>query len=294
MSADRKTEHAVISDISWEHKLAITGASHHRTELPCQDYAEVKRDTASGHLYRILAVADGHGDPKHDLSQIGSRLAVTAALEELRLLFENEARNGPPNRKSIADAFKSRLPRAVTNRWRRLVQDDANSTDEAANYTRYGTTLLIALITTSEVYLGQIGDGDILAVNPEDNNVEQVFSPRSVRIGTATDSLCMPNASRLWQTGVISLDRVALLLLATDGLGDSFEDQAGLQKFAADVHDQLSRPGGRELVETRLTRWLQELTEKGSGDDIAVAMFAAHAPNRGLYEGSPGDGATSP
>ena len=57
------------------YSLSVQGARHLHDTIPCQDHS----------LYTIdedvifLGVADGHGDAKHALSHVGSRLALEVA-----------------------------------------------------------------------------------------------------------------------------------------------------------------------------------------------------------------------
>ena len=74
--------------------------------------------------------------------------------------------------------------------------------------------------------------------------------------------------------GVLSAESVlpALVLAATDGYANSFADDAGFLQVGSDLLAMI-RADGLELVSGELARWLSEVSELGSGDDVTVGTI---------------------
>lgn len=296
---------------------SVRGASHAREETPCQDAYALFAASDDGKPL-ILAIADGHGDARHDQSQFGSRFAVGAAVDELSDLFVeftpadtrvrntrshwgwasahlldpvrellarrwSQADRRPPEvfRKSyshLAHSFGTDFPRRLQRWWNELVRTDSESrglnTGSAAEdesvFSRYGTTLLVAMVTPELLLLGQLGDGDLLLVGP-DGTVESPLPRAPDLIGNSTYSLSTSDAPRLWVTACIARPRAGLLLLSSDGLANSFASDESFYQFARSLRSRI-REFGAEAVASQLRGWLERYSEEGSGDDITIAL----------------------
>jgi serine/threonine protein phosphatase PrpC len=239
---------------------------------PCQDAYGIASGAVAGLPYVAIALADGHGSEKHDLSEFGAALAAKAGLEEMQSLFFHYGIEG---KSSLKHNFRDHFPRKVVSRWCRSVLEDAKdrlgeeglSSGEGQNvYRRYGTTLLTALVTSDAVIVGRIGDGDILLVK-RDGAVEAPFREDLTLLGSATHSMSSPDANRLWQTAWFQETSDSLLLLATDGLGNAIS----LDKFAGTLKDRIEKYG-IEKVAAAIPKWLDDLSVGGSDDDITLAL----------------------
>ena len=69
--------------LGWAVACSRVGASHRRAGKPCQDAYALGTGSGAGAPYIAVAVADGHGDDRHDLSHFGSALAVILLLISL-------------------------------------------------------------------------------------------------------------------------------------------------------------------------------------------------------------------
>jgi serine/threonine protein phosphatase PrpC len=257
------------------------GASHRRAGVPCQDACVVWPGSAGGEPCLVLAVADGHGDERHDLSHQGAALAVKSAVDQLLAVFAPFGPQG--SRSSLAANFKADFPRRVGRQWREAVLADAHrrcggpapGPEEApATLTRYGTTLLAALVVPEAVLLAQIGDGEALLVGP-DRAVEAPFHKDPGLVGTETHSLSTPEAHLLWQTAALERRDGALLVLATDGLTDAFEGGPGEgREFHRFAESLLGRIGefGIQPVAASIPAWLDGYSERVTGDDVTLAL----------------------
>jgi serine/threonine protein phosphatase PrpC len=233
--------------------------------------------SVSGQPCLAVAVADGHGDERHDRSEYGAALAVRTAIDELSTLFVHSIADSAQAR--LANDFKSDFPRRVGRRWREAVTDDGRRrTPELADaqredsglYVRYGTTLLAALLVCDTLLVGQVGDGSILLVRP-DGEVECPLAGDGDDVGTVTDSLCSPDAHLRWRTAALRPGAGGLLLLATDGLTNAFADDGQWHTFARSLAGRLSNYGPGPVAST-LAEWLDGYSEHASGDDVTLAV----------------------
>jgi serine/threonine protein phosphatase PrpC len=255
-----------------------TGAAHQRGGLPCQDAHALWSGSAAGQPYLAVAIADGHGDARHDQSHCGAALAVRTAVHEMSAFHLHFGIHGSPA--ALKTSFKADFPRRVNRQWRAAVLEDArtrlnlvseNPEEEQRIYSRYGTTLLTALITADLVLLGQIGDGDFLFIR-DDGIVDCPLPPDESLIGQQTASLSSARAPHLWQTTVLDRATGGVLLLATDGLANAFVDSPQFHTFARSLTERM-REFGVSAVAESLPAWLDHYSAQGSGDDITLVLL---------------------
>lgn len=255
----------------------VTGASHLRSETPCQDaYEAVSVTTETGEI-TFLAVADGHGSDKHDLSDHGSRLAVKAAVEIMRELY----RKFGSIPRELARSFKQDMPRLVVRQWQREIKEDAVLRNIAVPddieglqglFSRYGTTLLAAICLPDAVLFGQIGDGNIVYVDPN-GFVELPFAQQSDEmIGNVTYSMSSEQAHLLWATSIRTVEaKPAIFYMCTDGLANSFDSDESFQSFSRSLMENI-REKTLSGLRDHLPPIFQDYTARGSGDDISIAI----------------------
>jgi Serine/threonine protein phosphatase len=257
------------ADLGWAFGCSRRGASHLRKGKPCQDSYALWSGIVGESSHLVAAVADGHGDHLHDLSQRGSSLATrTAVLELLSTGFGAE------------EEFARFFPKRMTDRWRRCVEADVEDRlgttlqdrNRDAEIRRYGTTLLAARVSPGEIHLAQIGDGDILLLGSDDR-LSYPLAVEQELIGLSTYSLASRNAVSLWRTAVLPRGEGGLLLLASDGLSDSFggSDHAEFQRFVRSLRQRIDEYGIGKVAGS-LPHWLSQFSERGSGDDITLVL----------------------
>lgn len=272
---------------------SVRGAAHVRAGLPNQDAIRWLPESGTG-LPLILAVADGHGSARCFRSDVGSRLAVHTATEVVQESLESlpEA----PSFSAVKRWAEEHLPREIVRRWRDVVAGDLlaepfTSAELERLDTRlglderrqialdpilaYGATLLAVLVTESFILYLQLGDGDILTVS-ETGEVSRVPLPADERLfANATTSLCSPDAWRDFRSyfQVLSGPPPALIMVSTDGYGNSFRDEVGFFQVGTDILD-LIRADGLGAVYESLETWLAEASQEGSGDDITLGIIS--------------------
>jgi len=271
------------------------GAKHARAHTRNQDAYKIFPEQRCG-LPLVLAVSDGHGDPKHFRSRVGAKLAVKAAERvSLALLQSNSMSLSVTKR-----LFEESLAREVVKEWRatvaqHLVCHEFTKTEKIKlrkrqgiralhgvilqPETAYGATLLLAIIAGNFLAYLQLGDGDIVTVS-ETGEIGRPVSWDSRHIANETASLCNKDA---WRNAHVkfevaeagrdphSFGTPSLIMLSTDGFSNAFSDEQGFTAFAQDLKKQLDSDD-LDGIEAMLPAWLQEITDS-SGDDV-TACFA--------------------
>lgn len=260
------------------------GASHIRHGLPNQDSIG-PTENPDGSI--ILAVADGHGSPRSFYSDIGSRLAVQAAIEVCKDFIE-QVRDTP-----IAFArnqAEQQIPRRILKKWEdgiRIHHEQNSFSPEEQLLVgapdrypiAYGSTLLVAFATQKYLVAFQLGDGDMLAVSDETGEVSYVIEKDPSLIANETTSLCQKEAWKYFRFRFHLFESrpPALILISSDGYANSFASTSGFMKTGIDFLDILTNQGP-EWLETKLPQWLEEASREGSGDDISVGIIYRKHP----------------
>ena len=291
------------------------GSSHIRKGLPNQDAvnAFVLPD---GSAPVILAVADGHGSEKCFRSQTGASLAVETTHQALREFLDTA---GDKSISAAKDMVEQQVPTRIIRAWKRRVAEHLQShpiteqeleplkavygvtelplpDNEGKSLQPYGATLLGALITADYAVYLQIGDGEILVLSDEGNEVVHPIPEDERLIVNETTSLCQENPLPDFRVVFQRVERVrpALVLLSTDGFPNSFSDPDGLAKFAPKLLAMLrDDPDGIER--DYLPPLLRKASDEGSGDDITLAIaFRPILPPTAITAAASEATATSP
>jgi len=257
----------------------VTGAIHIRQERICQDAIYIHSPNPK---YALACVADGHGSASCPYSDEGARIAVDLVGKLLSGILEDDT-----DPLATLSAHKDIwLPKQIETHWKDAVRsthalkwrkDQENGENQGKfPYILYGTTLLALAATDSFVFALQIGDGNILIVD-QDGSARPILSNTEglASIGEDTESLCMDDAWKYIQTQIIPWNENSngMFLLSTDGYANSFTDTKGFIKAGADFH-RIWQEEGHEYIRDNLLEWLRQSSDKGSGDDIALALIA--------------------
>ncbi|MFT4977154.1 MAG: serine/threonine protein phosphatase PrpC [Myxococcota bacterium] len=258
----------------WEAASVVErGARHVSDGTPCQDAARVYQD---GDMV-IVAVADGHGDPKHARSEDGSRIAVEVTCELLRELGQSLLRESEPSTPlAVEKRLRRHLPGRISWEWNRRVRAHAgHSGDDGgwhADTQLYGSTILGALFTRAISVFVQLGDGDILVVH-EHGPVESIFLPDANIFGSITHSLCQPSSLSHARVRCRAFSpTVRLAMLSTDGVRDSLGDDEAAFLSVGDWLLRRITARGWEPALAALPDWLAELSRRGNGDDVTIGV----------------------
>ncbi|MCL5948529.1 MAG: protein phosphatase 2C domain-containing protein [Actinobacteria bacterium] len=288
---------------------SVQGALHRRVGLPNQDAigwscTQFAGDAASaGDTSDILAVAlaDGHGHPLGIRAQRGASLAVDVALG---LATRDPAALAT---RSGAEKFLDDLATGLPALWMDRVRADLaadpvggielgqlarlNGTTPIRSFQHhpelaYGATAILAVATPDHIILAQLGDGTILTVS-KGGAVSYPLESDPRLVANQTWSLASPDASTHFRTTVLPVTQqvhkytkakntaLELVVLATDGYVNSYQDDAAFEQVGTDVLDMLASHGF-ETLQAQLPAWLETTSERGCGDDVTVA-FIGHA-----------------
>ena len=267
------------ASLGWAFGCSRTGASHISSGRPCEDAFGLFSGSSGQKPCIAIAVADGHGDPRHDQSRTGAALGVQAAIDEL-VVFQRLHLHDVPGL-SIRAEFKADFPRRTARRWRESVNEDfgrrgiAGTTAAApgtVEYSRYGSTLIAAMVVSDMILISQIGDGDVVMVRP-DGSIECPIPADPTLIGKETHSLSSRDAHLLWRTATLDRGTGGVLIVATDGVSDSFDGSDGeeFMKFIRSLVARI-REFGMESVAGSMKGWLDRYSALASGDDMTLVF----------------------
>src|SRR5580658_7495732 len=271
---------------AWEVYVASAiGADHVRAGSLNQDAVKAEPvELPDSTRLPVFAVADGHGHVRHFRSDRGSRLAVAAATAVAGAWAADLYAAGHPSAGHPSAAAASRLVSDIVASWRELVaadlaKDPITPAQAAALVPGdpaeipYGSTLLLGVLTPDVAVLAQIGDGEIVVVRPDGQELTPV--PSDSRLdGTKTTSLCQPDAVSAFRVALVNLARtpVFAILAATDGYGNAQAEENWRHTLAADLV-RLGAVHGTGWIGAQLAGWASICASSdGSGDDSTVAL----------------------
>ncbi|WP_321508060.1 PP2C family serine/threonine-protein phosphatase [uncultured Methanoregula sp.] len=271
------------ASLGWAFGCSRTGASHISSGRPCEDAFALFSGSSGAKPCIAVAVADGHGDPRHDLSRTGSALAVQAAIDEL-IVFQRLHLHDVPNL-SIRAEFKADFPRRTSRRWREAVNEEPLRNENGylpsgssgnAEYSRYGSTLIAAMVVADMILISQIGDGDVVLVRP-DGTIETPIPADPSLVGKETHSISSRDAHLLWRTATLDRGPGGVLIIATDGVSDSFDGSEG-EEFIRFIRSLVARINefGMESVAGSMKSWLDRYSALASGDDMTLVFVCVN------------------
>lgn len=248
---------------------SVRGAAHARKDIPNQD-AFACRPRGRLAARALLAVSDGHGSAPSFRSDIGSKLAVEAALDVLDWFFDD------------ADVFDAniRMAQDIVTAWRQKVDVHKRANPlppdvSAGSYLPYGATLICAGVTQELFIAVQIGDGDLLLGYP-DGHIEKPIPDDPGLVGEQTYSLCLDDAAQAARFYI--LERASaphwpdFIYLSTDGIAKSYATDKDYLAVG-DSYRSIARDDFAAAV-AGAQGWLEDVTRKGSGDDVTMCFAA--------------------
>ena len=252
---------------------SVHGKKYAERGLPCQDSSSILEfDNV-----QAIAVADGHGGKDYFRSDIGSRLAVATAFEQIKIFCrdiakgeyfsesdENPVHENEARWQNVSDKYKARY-----------------ISEEKYIPVAYGTTLICAVSIGSQILIVQIGDGSCVVLQ-QNSEFKIPVPPESENFANVTTSLCDSDAYKKFRHVILDckedspLAPVAIFL-STDGLDDCYpiyENEKYLYKLYREVIlDSLIDNGFARTREEIRSELLPYLTNRGSNDDISLAYL---------------------
>jgi serine/threonine protein phosphatase PrpC len=254
----------------------IRGASHVKSETNCQDAYRIAQGASSAVSWLSVAVADGHGADKHDLSEFGSAILCREACQ---LLEEIALRDADEEDFKLKTWIEDSLPTELRKRWRLATGRDYKSKRDSQGLdggvrqeyepSRYGTTLLSVFLHDDILHVFRVGDGDI-ALKFRDGHIEEAFSDHEELSGSETYSFSQDDVQDHFEYRSVPLqDGLQAVYLSTDGLSNSYQDISAYHKFLDALHGQVLEFGALPVAEI-LPDAMKNATNTASGDDITL------------------------
>ena len=269
--------------------ISVKGYSHILADKECQD-SSTGWDTRD---YSAVIVCDGHGGEKYIRSAIGSEVACEIGKMAIDDFMKSIKKND-------GEYIRSQLPnleRFIVNNWRAqvLADNEKNPFDTSARFNSlsdgdkkslknnpvkaYGSTFIAAVLTDKFYFIIKLGDGNANVIYSDgtiDSPQELVDDQLQFNL---TTSLCQSNAFDEFKHVVKSFDRkksVKSIVLTTDGVINCFKSVESYHALIKNIYDAYSETKNKKDMENarnELADGLNHLSEKGSGDDLSVAIM---------------------
>lgn len=234
--------------VTYSFNSTARGASHIERKIPCEDASGAF--TAENGAFHIIAVADGHGDPRCFRSRTGAEMAVSVAMDFFKeVAAEKQAAPDTVRERFFHDMFANaryrqlefrRWTDVILSRWNDAIRRDYQQNPPDAGELEllpermrepdaiphiYGTTLMAALYFPPALMLLQQGDGRC-EVLYADGHAEQPIPWDSRCEGNVTTSLCDPDATVSFRSRILDLRETPVIAcyMGTDGVEDAFRD----------------------------------------------------------------------
>ena len=244
---------------------SVTGTSHRRASLPCQDSWN---HCVEGEAL-IAAVADGAGSAP--MSDVGSALAVETSVRaaEIQLKVNHDHAPHP-----LDETCLNRVLRVAAEETRCVLEREAELREVELG--QLATTLLLAVHTGTILAVGQIGDGATVVADFA-NAYSTVISPQRGEYANQTNFLTSNDALSMFQirTNCV-VGNFARLVMFTDGLQDlvlDASDDSPHVPFFDPLFEWLTRQADREGAAQQLSSFLKSpRVSSRTDDDLTLVM----------------------
>jgi len=258
----------------------VLGEKHRQNDTVCQDWSA----SLCGDGYAVVVVCDGHGSARFIRSERGSQFAGEAAMECVGQFFA-DLKLYPEIKNSMKHEYKQRLDRlimTVITKWQDAVRADIKDSplpdplSDKESLIAYGTTLICFAVCDEFCFGLQIGDGR--CVTFDENNVPSQPIPWNDKCFlNITTSMCDTNVFDNFMH-FFSEEVPKAVFIGTDGIDDSFGDDTRLHEFYTTLLGMFENGCFEECV-NEINRFLPELSKRGSGDDVSIALVLRHEVN---------------
>lgn len=267
-------------------KTSVKGANHTANELPNQDAIKTFPEFSYLVSDLIVCTADGHGSNNCPRSDIGAKIAVQVSVNELsELVNAYNHIKGTTNIELFIKSFAEKLPRKIIWQWRETLKDyhsknPFESSDETIDtevpYKIYGSTLMSALCSAEFLLLMQIGDGNIVIID-KNNNIEYPIKSDEEQLANYTYSISSNDAEQHYHFKFLhSVEDIKAIIISTDGFYNSFIDRESYQSTILKLIDYVVtklKNGEALIINKELTKMMESVTSTGSGDDISLCII---------------------
>lgn len=271
--------------------ISIRGYSHILGEKECQDNSISWQEKQ----YDAVIVCDGHGGDKYFRSAIGSRFACEAGKKMISSFMDYVLNND--EMRTSWDTLLSQLEISIINEWNELVKrhflensfesdtrfeslgEDDKMSLRSSYVKAYGSTFIAAVLTDKYLLVLKLGDGNVCVLNGQYkvcllDKIRRELADDQLQFNLTT-SLCNSDAAKSFKHCIIPSNKpnkINAVLLSSDGVINSFSTEEAYVAFVENVFkgfkEQKLGDAKQELVD-----FLPELSKKGSGDDLSIAII---------------------
>ena len=193
------------------------GLSHNTSKTPCQDYCL----TSCINGCTVLADADGVGSCEH--SDIGAKLACEAVVLAVQAATQSCSEEEQLVSRLLSVSFRNRLVSIwIKGVWDAIGNTDAlSSAEKLKEFSKYGSTIMYAVMTEHWIVVGNLGDGQILVFNDDYGIKLRVHPPKdSTKVRCLANERC---AREDFQVAKYPRDHFNGVLLTSDGIYESLD-----------------------------------------------------------------------
>lgn len=215
-----ETYHYSVSEVDQGIRLFAArrkGLNHIAGKIPCQDYCL----TASVNNCTILADADGVSSCEH--SDVGAKLACEAVVLAVKAASRSCAGEEQLVSRLMSVPFRDRL----VSIWIKNVMEEAGKggtlppENQLIEFSKYGSTIMYAVLTDHWIVVGNLGDGQILVFNDHYGVKLRVHAPKdSSRVRCLINGRC---AREDFLVAKYPRGCFNGVLLSTDGMYESLD-----------------------------------------------------------------------
>ena len=259
---------ASLGSGSWQvSRASVTGTSHIRAGLPCQDSSN---HHVAGEVL-IAAVADGAGSAAK--SDVGSSIAAeTSVLTAERLLQETHDHSPHP----VHGTCLKRVIYGAVGQTRRGLREEAQRLD--VDVRELATTLLLMVHTPSILAAGQIGDG-AMVVSEGAGDYMTFITPQRGEYANQTNFVTSSEAMSMLEIRVEQVENdLSRLAMFTDGLQNlvlrSHDDSPHAPFFDPVFAWMESQPASVD-TDQKLSAFLESPRVTSRADDDLTLLLAA-------------------
>ncbi|MBQ9715772.1 MAG: protein phosphatase 2C domain-containing protein [Clostridia bacterium] len=277
--------------------ISVQGYSHVTKGTECQDSSV----SWCGKKYRAVIVCDGHGSNRHFRSAVGSKFACLAGQETINdfmtVLHGNKKlkKQFVQNEKQRDDMLRQ-LERAIIQKWIMSVEDDvatqpfaqdekylalADNEKAYADGTpvkAYGSTFVAVVLCKAFFFVLKLGDGNVCVLS-KDKGMQSIETICPAMVDeqlqfNLTTSLCGSSADMDFKHCFVPVanKQVLGIVVTSDGIFNCYLAEQPYLDFASNVVEGYTT---QEFAAARdeLADFLPRLSQKGSGDDMSVAVI---------------------
>lgn len=246
------------------------GTKHALEKTLCQDYCLA----TSVNGCTILADADGVSSCEH--SDVGSKLACDAVVKTVAMASKSCPSEGTLIERLMSVSFREKL----VSIWIKLVMEEVSkkniqsSVEQLKEFSKYGSTIMFAVITDNWIVVGNLGDGQILVFNDYYGIKLRVHAPKdSSRVRCLANERC---AREDFQIEKYQRKLFNGVLLSTDGMYESFDKGTLFYDYAIQMKhrffDRLSPEPYQAFCYKEVSEPYKDFSAMRTQDDCSVAV----------------------